>query len=246
MIETAVRKLFHSLGFDLVRRDYEFAPNDLAIMRTVEKFTMTSRERLYGLLCAVRYLAANRIDGSFVECGVWRGGSMMAAALTLLELGEKQRELYLFDTFEGMSEPTEKDKVASGETARAILAKTDKKEGPGIWCIAGIDDVQQNLFNTNYPREKLHFIKGKVEETLPDRAPQEIALLRLDTDWYESTRHELTTLYPRLCRNGILIIDDYGHWKGARQAVDEFIAQLPFKPLLTRLDYTGRLLIKTE
>jgi O-methyltransferase len=246
MIETAVRRLFHSLGFDLVRRDYEFAANDLAIMRAVEKFTMTSRERLYGLICAVRYLSANKIPGSFVECGVWRGGSMMAAALTLMELRDQNRDVYLFDTFEGMSAPTEKDKVASGESAEAILAKTERREGPGIWCIAGLDDVQQNLFTTSYPREKLHFVKGKVEDTLPSRAPQEIALLRLDTDWYESTRHELETLYPRLRRNGVLIIDDYGHWKGARQAVDEFLARLPFKPLLTRLDYTGRLLVKTE
>jgi O-methyltransferase len=246
MIQATIRKFLHSLGYDVIRRDYEFAENDLRVMRAVEAFTMTSRERLFGLISAVRYLAANRISGSFVECGVWRGGSMMAAALTLVELADTNRDLFLFDTFDGMSAPTDKDRVASGESAEKILAKTKRKEGPGIWCIAGIEDVQRNLFDTGYPREKLHFVKGKVEDTVPHQAPPDIALLRLDTDWYESTRHELVHLFPRLRRNGVLIIDDYGHWKGARQAVDEYLSQLSFKPLLARLDYTGRLLVKTE
>jgi hypothetical protein len=246
MIQTAVRKIFHSLGYDLVRRDYEFGRNDLDIMRKVSDYTMTGPERLFGVITAVRYLVANKITGDFVECGVWRGGSTMTAALTLMELGDRTRDIYLFDTFAGMSPPTEKDKVASGESAAEILAKTKKREGPGIWSIASLEDVQNNLFSTGYPREKLHFVVGKVEDTIPTHAPQDIALLRLDTDWYESTKHELVHLFPRLRRNGVLIIDDYGHWKGARQAVDEFIAELKFKPLLTRLDYTGRLLVKTE
>ena len=245
MIQNAVRGLFRSLGYDIVRRDYEFSPGDVAIMRRVEPFTMTSGERLYGLISAVRYLCANNISGSFVECGVWRGGSTMAAVLALLEENDTSRDVYLFDTFEGMSAPTDKDVVASGETAKTLLNSTSKGDGANVWAIAGLDDVQRNLFSTGYPREKLHFVKGKVEDTVPQGAPQEIALLRLDTDWYESTRHELMHLFPRLKNNGVLIIDDYGHWKGARQAVDEYFAAQNFKPLLTRLDYTGRLLIKT-
>jgi O-methyltransferase len=245
MIQSAVRGFFRSFGYDIVRRDYEFAPSDLAIMQRVDGFTMTSRERLFGLLSAVRYLSANQISGSLVECGVWRGGSTMAAVLTLMEEKDTSRDVYLFDTFEGMSAPTEKDVVASGESAENLLKNTSKGDGANVWAIAGLDDVQQNLFSTGYPREKLHFIKGKVEDTIPQNAPAEIALLRLDTDWYESTRHELVHLFPRLKKNGVLIIDDYGHWKGARQAVDEFFAAQQFKPLLTRLDYTGRLLVKT-
>lgn len=245
MIQNAVRGFFRSFGYDIVRRDYEFAPSDLAIMQRVEAFTMTSRERLFGLISAVRYLGANKIDGSFVECGVWRGGSTMAAVLALMEEKDISRDVYLFDTFEGMSAPTDKDVVASGETAENLLKTTNKGDGANVWAIASLDDVQQNLFSTGYSREKLHFIKGKVEDTIPQNAPADIALLRLDTDWYESTRHELIHLFPRLKKNGVLIIDDYGHWKGARQAVDEFLAAQQFKPLLTRLDYTGRLLIKT-
>ena len=246
MLQGTLLKLLHRFGYDLVRRDYEFPPSDLAIMRAVEQYSMTSRERMWGLISAVRYLSANKIQGSLVECGVWRGGSTMAVALTLKEIGELNREIYLFDTFEGMSAPTDKDKVASGESAKSILAKTKKQEGPGIWCIAGLEDVRQNLFNTGYPQERFHFVKGKVEDTLPSQAPDEIALLRLDTDWYESTRHELVHLFPRLKRNGVVIIDDYGHWSGARQAVDEYFAAQSFQPLLARLDYTGRLLIKTQ
>jgi len=104
--------------------------------------------------------------------------------------------------------------------------------------------VRRNMLGTRYPEKKIHLIKGKVEDTVPQHAPEKIALLRLDTDWYESTKHELVHLYPRLVPNGVLIIDDYGHWQGAREAVDEYFAGQKFKPLLNRLDYTGRLVIK--
>jgi len=97
-----------------------------------------------------------------------------------------------------------------------------------------------------YPQSLVHFVKGRVEDTLPAQAPQRIALLRLDTDWYESTIHELRSLWDRLSIGGILIVDDYGHWAGARRAVDEFIAGLPGPPLLSRIDYSGRLAVKTR
>jgi O-methyltransferase len=118
-------------------------------------------------------------------------------------------------------------------------------EGFGnYWCVAGLEDVKRNLYSTGYPKEKLHFIKGKVEDTVPGQAPENIAMLRLDTDWYESTAHELQHLYPRLAKNGVLIIDDYGHWLGSRKAVDEYFAKQSFCPLFNRMDYTGRLAVK--
>jgi O-methyltransferase len=245
MIQSAVKKMFNALGYDLVRKDYEFSEQDKAIIRKVAEFTMTGPERLFGLVSAARYLVANKIQGDFVECGVWRGGSMMAAILALLETGDTSRSMHLFDTYEGMPPPTAKDTVYSGEQAGEILARTEKKEGPGIWAFASIEDVQRNVRSTGYPDSKLHFVKGRVEETIPARAPQEIALLRLDTDWYESTKHELTHLFPRLRKGGVLIIDDYGHWRGARQAVDEYFVEQGLHPLLNRLDYTGRLMLKT-
>lgn len=244
MLERTIRQFFRNVGYELVRRDTSFSPQDLQIFSRVSDFTMSSPERVTGLLNAVAYVMTNRIEGNFVECGVWRGGSMMAAALKLLEMRDTSRVLCLFDTFEGMTAPTEKDKVFTGEAADVILAKTARKEGPGVWAIASQKDVQQNLNSTGYPPDRIHLVKGKVEDTIPAQAPEKIALLRLDTDWYESTKHELIHLYPRLVPNGVLIIDDYGHWQGAKEAVDEYFAAQKFKPLLNRLDYTGRLIIK--
>jgi hypothetical protein len=168
----------------------------------------------------------------------------MAAALALKAFGDTSRTLYLYDTFEGMSEPTEKDKLSDGTSASAILAHDEK--GTGYWCYASLADVTANLRTTGYPEDKLVFVKGRVEDTIPACIPEKMAILRLDTDWYESTRHELEHLYPRLVRHGVLIIDDYGHWQGARTAVDEYLAKLSAPLFLQRTDYTGRVAIKLE
>ena len=203
---------------------------------------MTSLARLASLVDAVTYVSENNIAGDFAECGVWRGGSMMAVALTLLDLGENDRSLYLYDTFEGMSEPTEHDQDAEGNSADEQLRNTPK--GTGVWCEASIEDVTANILSTGYPEEKIHLVKGKVEDTIPNTLPGNLALLRLDTDWYESTKHELDHLYPLLAPSGVLIIDDYGYWKGARKAVDEYFANSKESHFLHRIDNTGRVLIK--
>jgi hypothetical protein len=104
--------------------------------------------------------------------------------------------------------------------------------------------VQRNLAGTGYDLASVKFIKGKVEETIPAHAPARIALLRLDTDWYESTRHELAHLFPRLVPGGVLILDDYGHWQGSRRAVDEYMAEHGIPILLNRVDYTARIAVK--
>ena len=245
MIKAAVQRFLNSRGFDVVRHSTSFSPHELETMRKVKGLTGTSPGRMVGLMDAVRYVVANRIEGSFIECGVWRGGSTMIAAYTLLEIGDTSRDLYLFDTFEGMSPPTDKDVMFDGTRAEAVLDPAEKKEGvDNYWCIAGVESVRKNIISTGYPAERIHLVKGKVEDTLPQSAPEKIALLRLDTDWYESTKHEMEHLYPRLAPNGVLIIDDYGHWVGAKQAVDEYFATLKLKPFLSRLDYTGRLVIK--
>lgn len=215
---------------------------DQHIIQRVSPFTMTSLERRASLLGAVDHIVKHRIAGDIVECGVWRGGSMMAIALALMARGDTSRHLYLYDTFEGMSEPTEHDKALSGELAQTQLARTDR-EHP-LWAVAGLEDVKANLASTGYPAERIHYVQGKVEDTIPATLPKQIALLRLDTDWYESTRHELQHLYPLLAKHGPLIIDDYGHWQGARQAVDEYFAHAAEPVFLHRVDYTARLHIK--
>lgn len=217
---------------------------DREIVSRVDPYTMTSLERRASLLGAVDHLVKHRIPGDIVECGVWRGGSMMAAALALMARGDTSRHLYLFDTFEGMSEPTDRDRSVDGESAQAQLQRTTR--AAMVWAVASLEDVQANLSSTGYPREKIHFVRGKVEDTIPATLPERIALLRLDTDWYESTLHELRHLYPLLARHGVLIIDDYGHWQGARQAVDEYFADSREPVFLHRVDYTARLLVKSE
>ena len=226
------------LATESVTYPVDFADGDIALHKRVAPYTMTSPERIVAVADACRYIARRRIRGDLVECGVWRGGSSMAAALTLLEARDV-RDLYLFDTFAGMTEPTAEDRVHSGESATSVLDRSERYR-----CIANESDVAANMSSTAYPADRIHLIKGDVVETIPGAAPASIALLRLDTDFYESTRHELVHLYPRLSSGGVLIIDDYGHWQGARQAVDEYLASLPDAPLLARIDYTGRLAIK--
>ena len=167
---------------------------------------------------------------------------MMTIALTLLAQGDRSRSLYLYDTFEGMSAPTADDKSLDGVPADELLDRDPK--GTGLWCYATLDDVRANMLSTGYPADKIHLIKGKVEDTIPQNLPASLALLRLDTDWYESTKHELTHLYPRLSAKGILVINDYGHWQGARKAVDEYLHERGDKVYLHRINYTGRILVK--
>lgn len=210
----------------------------------VKDFTMTSVERIHGLCEAVRYLETAGIEGDFVECGVWRGGSMMAVAETLRQLSSENRHLHLFDTFSGMNDPTEKDVSCHGQPAAELLQSQSKSDPTSVWCVSGLDEVRLNLASTGYPAENIHYHAGMVEETIPTAEPEKIALLRLDTDWYESTRHELVHLFPRLSDGGVLIIDDYGHWQGARRAVDEYFEQHGVGMMLHRLDYTGRIGIR--
>jgi len=222
----------------------DFSAKEIELCNAVSPFTMTSPERIIALANLVTYIVERKIQGAIVECGVWRGGSMMTIATTLLTHSQTKRDLYLFDTFSGMAAPTDADVTFNGQPAATLLAKTPVKAGKNVWCIASIEDVSTNLGTTAYPESRIHLIKGKVEDTIPGEAPDVIALLRLDTDWYESTRHEFEHLYPRLVSGGVLIIDDYGHWKGTRKATDEYFAGLSVKPLLHRVDYPCRVCIK--
>ncbi len=206
-------------------------------------YTMTSIERMYSVYKAIEYIVKFNIPGDMVECGVWKGGSSMLIALTLLSLNDKKRSVYLYDTYTGMSAPTEKDVECTG---RKFFEGWGEGAGSSMneLCAVSLDEVRNNLFSTGYPQEKLIFVKGKVEDTIPKIVPDNIALLRLDTDWYESTYHELSHLFPRLSAHGVLIIDDYGHWLGAREAVDKYLTDNNIKIILQRIDYTGRMGVK--
>ncbi len=162
---------------------------------------------------------------------------MMAAALTLQQLKIYDRDLYLYDTYEAVPYPADIDIDFKGLPA---MQEYDE----ATWRCPPVEEVKSTLLSTGYPHDTMHFIKGKVEDTLPDFAPQHISLLRLDTDWYGPTKHELIHLYPRLSSGGVLLIDDYGHYQGCRKAVDEYFQEINKPILLNRIDYSGRIGIK--
>ncbi len=217
---------------DQIRRFHDEAAK--ATIYAVDDWTMTSRARVFALIIAVRYVVDYQVPGDVVECGVWRGGSMQAVARTLLERGDTDRTLHLFDTFEGMPPPTKEDRRLNGPAASELLATRERTAS--VWAVAGLEDVQAGMAQTGYPEDHIRYHPGLVEDTVPSEAPERIALLRLDTDWYASTRHELEQLYGRVVPGGVLIIDDYDYWEGSRQATDEFLAESGVRLLLVPVD----------
>jgi O-methyltransferase len=209
-------------------------------------YTMTSVERLYALYKSVEYIVSANIPGDFAEAGVWRGGSCMLIAETLLALGDRSRRIFLFDTFEGHPRPdAEKDVDLWGNRAIDEWRRTVGEDKQGNWANISVDEVRANLTQTGYPEDKLVFVKGLLEDTAADvRSVDKLSLLRLDTDWHASTKAALDHLYPRLTSGGILIVDDYGHYKGQQVAVDEYFTAHSEPILLNRIDYSCRLAIK--
>ena len=241
-LNTALRRA----NFELIVRgpedvwEAEFA----AFYASCEPYTMTSKERMYALYQATHHIVRAEVPGDIVECGVWRGGSSMMAGMTLRAAGDAHRRMWLYDTFEGMSEPTEKDVDVNGVSARKEWEDSQKGD-INEWCFSPIDEVRQNMRATGLDEGRFSYVKGMVEETLPDSKPEQIALLRLDTDWYESSYAELEHLYPLLSPGGVLIIDDYGQWAGQRDAVDQYFTENGIHMLLNRIDYASRIGIKS-
>jgi hypothetical protein len=236
-------KIANILGFEIFRYDPLGKYNEL--INFVRPFTMTSNSSLISLINAVDYIVNNKIPGSLVECGVWKGGSMMAVAKTLMSMNSEDRDLYLFDTFTGMTKPSKLDVgIGTKEKASDIFEKEKTGEDTSNWVNASIVEVKKIFKKVGYDEKKLHFIEGKVEETIPKNSPSEISLLRLDTDWYESTKHELIHLFPKLSKGGVIIIDDYDDWEGCRKAVDEYIMNENITLLLVKIPNGGRIGIK--
>ncbi|MBI2382594.1 MAG: class I SAM-dependent methyltransferase [Gammaproteobacteria bacterium] len=225
------------------------SPADESIVAKCLRYSMTGSARLTSLLDSVDYVTRRNIPGAFVECGVWRGGSVLAMIEKLLQLGITGRDIYLYDTFEGMTTPGRHDLSAFDRPALDVW-KEAQRRGEKAWSnffrteVFNEDTVRELLYGTGYPKDRLHFVRGPVETTIPGVVPPQVALLRLDTDWYDSTRHEMAHLYPRLQDGGVLIVDDYGHWDGCRRAVDEYFANNAAPVLLNRVDYSCRIAIK--
>ena len=239
-MKAGVKRLVTRAGIE-VTRPQPVEDDIAAILAQAQPHSMTSAARLTAVIDAVRYVDRYAIPGAFVECGVWRGGSTMAAILAHTERAAATRDFFLYDTFEGMPEPGDADRSRTGRRASDMLAGS--RRDSRVWAVAGLDAVRDNIAATGLPLARAHFVKGKVEDTIPATPPGPIAVLRLDTDWYESTRHELEHLAPLISDHGVLIVDDYGHWEGARKAVDEWLVTFDRPVLLTRSDYTGRIAV---
>lgn len=203
--------------------------------KKIQPYTMVDPSDAFATWTAVNYVVDRKISGSLVECGVWRGGVSILMAERLQQLKEPaSRTQFLFDTFEGMSEPTSADIDKHGASAKDRLDSVGRSDGASnVWAYASMEDVSQNFTTCEISPSCVKMIKGKVEDTLPANSPEKIAILRLDTDWYESTRHELIHLYPLLETGGVLLIDDYGYWSGCRKAVDEYFSTGVPRPLFT-------------
>jgi predicted O-methyltransferase YrrM len=189
------------------------SPSEFAsLYRQVRTETMCSVARLRGLYRALRYVGSQDIAGDVVECGCARGGSAALMALTLRQLGS-QRKVWLFDTFEGLPAPSSHD--PDFELADLFTGT----------CVGGIDEVR-DLFHRLNIADDVTFVKGLFQETLPATPIQQIAVLHIDGDWYESVKACLESLYDKVVPGGVIQLDDYGYWQGARKAVDEFLARV--------------------
>lgn len=214
-------------------------------VKTIGQNTMIGWPRLHSLNDSLDQVIADNIHGDFVECGVWRGG---CAALMLSKIIEHRldKKVWLYDTFQGMSQPTDQDIHMSGYTAKSEFNKLKSGNGFSDWCIASTHEVELTLNKIcPYAERYSKFIVGKVEDTLiiKENIPKSIGLLRLDTDWYESTKIEFETLYPLVSNYGIIIVDDYSDWQGSRKATDEYLAKLDPKSFESST-VSGTLVIK--
>lgn len=220
-----------------------------SIIERVSKHTITMLEGVeppWMLYKAIEHIVKHKIPGDLVECGVWNGGSVLLMALALQHFGDTSRRIWLYDTFAGMPKPDDVDRNWDGVSALPTweAKKQSDPAGPN-WGFGGtVEMVEQVVYASGYPRENFVFVKGMVEDTIPGRMPAQAALVRLDTDFYASTYHELVHLYPALVDGGVLIIDDYGYFQGARIATDQYLEEQKLPLFLSRVTQSVRLAIK--
>jgi len=239
------------LGYKIISKStfnykFDLTDQETDILNYVleNRLTMGSKDNLSATILAARYVCKNKIEGDFVECGVWRGGHGIAAALTF-NLYNIQKKVICLDTFLGMTKPTDND-FSNHNKLKAISEFNYNSRGNhNAWCFASHEEVQANFLRAGVSKDDFQLIKGDVAETLPKFKVNAISILRLDTDWYESTKTELEYLWPLLSVDGVLVVDDYGHWQGSKKAVDEFFESTS-SILFHAIDYTSRSGIKTK
>ena len=221
----------------------EIDENELNIIKKISNYSMSTPANHWAIIQSIKHIFKNNIEGDFVECGVWKGGNLILFKIISENLN-MNNQIYAFDTFEGMPNANEFDKDYNDELARDLMLKNEKNPNiNNIHCYSTYEEVVNNVSKYTDIRN-IKFIKGKVEDTLLENKnlPRKISILRLDTDWYESTKIELEILFPKLSNGGILIIDDYGQWKGSRKAVDEFFFNK--NVVMNYVDFSCRVIIK--
>lgn len=234
---------------------------DPAFFQVVTSHSLTSKMlhnsqqmlAAFTVYSALKYIVENEKRGDLVECGVFDGNKILLMAEYLSQQGKYDYDFYLYDTFSGMTNPSQHDRALSLEppyyyTKERVQERfsKDQKEQYNNWCYCSEADVRENVLATSYPTNRFNFIKGDVRQTLLRASPQHIALLRLDTDFFDSTLIELETLYHRVIPGGVIILDDYGTWAGQKKAVDQFVETLDVRPMLIRTSQNERVIIKCE
>ena len=241
MIKKIIKIGLKRVGFELTRKA---AKDDLAVpqneceemIKTVRENTMVTHPGLVSLYHQALFCETSEMAGDFVECGVWKGGAVGLMALVNLKHGQCRRHIHLFDSFEEICEP---DEEVDGEKAVREVRKYYAKDGGTKGKLAPLTGVydtfggpgtidENNLLLENvigYDRQYIHYHKGWFQHTLPEQHGDigKIAILRLDADWYASTKICLDFLFEKIVAGGFVIIDDYGAFDGCRKAVDEFI-----------------------
>jgi hypothetical protein len=236
-------------SFDFV--GYDYGSESIFVIEKTKEYSMMPYVNIQTLYEQAIYCEKNNIQGSFVECGVWKGGAVGAMAMANLKHGVSRRDLHLFDSFDDICSPNAEidgTKAVDDVFNYSNINKESFLSGQltpieGFYDFLGghgtVDDCSNLLFNhIKYPREHVHFHKGWFQDTLPKDADKidKIAILRLDGDWYDSIKICLDYLYDKVAENGIVIIDDYGYYQGCTKAVDDFFKE---RNIITFLSYSS-------
>ncbi len=251
-IKIIIKKTLGKFGLQIsrinskIRYPVEFTKRDIEIFNYVyeRNLTMIGKQRMFSNILIAKWITQNELEGDFVECGVWRGGSTLLVKMIFEEYGNNSK-VWLFDTFKGMTQPTDVDINFSGELAKVKYLKS-KKTDYVDWAYAGYKDVKDNFIRSGVKIDDCVFVKGDVLKTIPryNDKLKKISFLRLDTDWYESTKIELDYFYPKIVKDGFLVIDDYGHWGGSRKAADQYFHKNQINEFKNMIDSSSRMIRK--
>lgn len=252
MLKKIIKSIINKYGYNIQKKvllGYDYEEEALEQIDIIRKNTMLPSIRLISLYQQVVFCEKNETDGCFVECGTWKGGAVGLMALGNQNYGKKRRHIHLFDAFQDICEP---DETMDGEKAIKETKKwsSGKKSGKlrpltGFYdSIGGPGTLEENIIlleqTIGYDPQYIHYHEGWFQDTLPNDAGEisDIAILRLDGDWYESTKICLDFLYDKVVSGGFVIVDDYGHYEGCKKAIDEFIQKNNLKVFLNHIDYT--------